>query len=71
MRAIAEKGTLDMAHWFEGTVHANGIAIHYSRTGGGKPPVVLSHGLTDNGACHHCQTQLYRFQGLVTHIIHS
>src|SRR6188472_332149 len=40
-----------MAHWFEGTVHANGIAIHYTRTGGAKPPVVLSHGLTDNGAC--------------------
>jgi N-formylmaleamate deformylase len=51
MGAIAEKGTLDMAHWFEGTVHANRIAIHYTRTGGGKPPVVLSHGLTDNGAC--------------------
>ncbi len=40
-----------MAHWFEGTVHANGIAIHYRRTGDGKPPVILSHGLTDNGAC--------------------
>jgi len=40
-----------MAHWFEGTVDANGIAIHYTRTGGTKPPVVLSHGLTDNGAC--------------------
>jgi len=40
-----------MAHWFDGTVHANGIRIHYTRTGGGKPPVILSHGLTDNGAC--------------------
>jgi len=30
---------------------ANGIAIHYLRTGGAKPPVVLLHGLTGNGAC--------------------
>jgi N-formylmaleamate deformylase len=40
-----------MAHWFEGTVQANGIAIHYTRTGGSKAPVILSHGLSDNGAC--------------------
>jgi len=40
-----------MAHWSEETVHANGIGIHYTRTGGDKPPVILSHGLTDNGAC--------------------
>jgi N-formylmaleamate deformylase len=40
-----------MTHWFEGMVRANGIAIHYTRTGAGKPPVILSHGLTDNGAC--------------------
>jgi pimeloyl-ACP methyl ester carboxylesterase len=30
---------------------ANGIDIHYLRTGGAKPPVVLLHGLTGNGAC--------------------
>jgi pimeloyl-ACP methyl ester carboxylesterase len=30
---------------------ANGISIKYLRTGGGKPPVVLLHGLTGNGAC--------------------
>jgi N-formylmaleamate deformylase len=29
---------------------ANGIAIHYHRTGGEKPPVVLLHGLTGSGA---------------------
>ncbi len=29
---------------------ANGIAIHYLRTGGAKPPIVLLHGLTCSGA---------------------
>lgn len=37
--------------FFEGMCRANGIDIHYWRTGGKKPPVVLLHGLTDNGAC--------------------
>jgi pimeloyl-ACP methyl ester carboxylesterase len=41
--------------WFSGDVAANGITIHYVRTGGpdggGKPPLVLSHGATDNGLC--------------------
>lgn len=30
---------------------ANGIRIHYHRTGGDKSPVVLAHGGTDNGLC--------------------
>ncbi len=30
---------------------ANGIDIHYLRTGGARPPVVLLHGLTGSGAC--------------------
>ena len=30
---------------------ANGIRIHYHRTGGGKSPIVLAHGGTDNGLC--------------------
>jgi len=40
-----------MANWFSGSVLANGIRIHYHRTGGDKPPLVLAHGLTDNGLC--------------------
>jgi pimeloyl-ACP methyl ester carboxylesterase len=40
-----------MTPWTEATAHANGIDVHYLRTGGGGPPVVLLHGLTDNGAC--------------------
>src|SRR5882724_6657782 len=34
-----------------GSLEANGIKIHYSRTGGSKPPLVLLHGLTGSGAC--------------------
>ena len=33
------------------TVETNGITLHYYRTGGAKPPVVLSHGITDSGLC--------------------
>jgi pimeloyl-ACP methyl ester carboxylesterase len=40
-----------MANWSSGDVVVNGIRIHYYRTGGGKPPVVLSHGFSDNGLC--------------------
>jgi pimeloyl-ACP methyl ester carboxylesterase len=29
----------------------NGIRVHYARTGGAKPPVVLLHGLIGSGAC--------------------
>ena len=45
-------GTLaGMPDWFSGDVSANGLRIHYSRTGGDKPPLVLLHGATDNGRC--------------------
>lgn len=40
-----------MAAWSSGDVTANGIRIHYHRTGGAKPPLVLNHGATDNGLC--------------------
>ncbi len=32
-------------------VVVNGIKIHYYRTGGNKPPLVLAHGITDDGMC--------------------
>lgn len=38
-----------MAQWFTDDTTANGIKIHYHRTGGDKPALVLSHGFTDNG----------------------
>ena len=37
--------------WIRETFETNGITIHYLRTGGGKPPVVLLHGLMGSGAC--------------------
>jgi pimeloyl-ACP methyl ester carboxylesterase len=40
-----------MANWTSAVCAANGIDLHYLRTGGSKPPVVLLHGLTGNGAC--------------------
>jgi pimeloyl-ACP methyl ester carboxylesterase len=40
-----------MTAWTSGDVVANGLRIHYYRTGGNKPPLVLSHGATDSGLC--------------------
>ena len=40
-----------MASWTTGICKANGIDVHYLRTGGDKPPVVLLHGLIVSGAC--------------------
>ena len=37
--------------WTTGICEANGIKIHYLRTGGAKPPLILLHGLIGNGAC--------------------
>ena len=40
-----------MTSWISGVCEANGINIHYLRTGGVKPPLVLLHGLMGSGAC--------------------
>jgi N-formylmaleamate deformylase len=40
-----------MTNWQSGDVETNGIHLHYTRTGGTKPPLVLVHGVTDNGLC--------------------
>ncbi len=40
-----------MANWTTGTCKANEIDMHYLRTGGKKPPLVLLHGLMLSGAC--------------------
>ncbi|HEX3049164.1 MAG TPA: alpha/beta hydrolase [Aggregatilineaceae bacterium] len=40
-----------MTNWMTAVCKANGIDIHYLRTGGDKPSLVLLHGLTGNGAC--------------------
>src|SRR5690349_7853765 len=40
-----------MVTWMSGVCETNGIGIHYLRTGGTKPPLVLLHGLMGSGAC--------------------
>jgi N-formylmaleamate deformylase len=40
-----------MTNWIRGVCEANGINIHYLRTGGHKPPLIPLHGLTGSGAC--------------------
>lgn len=48
----AAAGPEPPAGWTDGYVMANGIRIHYWRTGGeGKPPLVLAHGSSDDGLC--------------------
>jgi N-formylmaleamate deformylase len=37
------------AYWRKGDVFANGIRHHYYRTGGEKPPLLLSHGFNEYG----------------------
>jgi pimeloyl-ACP methyl ester carboxylesterase len=39
------------SQWKDDRIEVNGLDIHYHRTGGDKPPIVLSHGATDNGLC--------------------
>ncbi|NLR82474.1 alpha/beta fold hydrolase [Chitinophaga eiseniae] len=40
-----------MTHWTSAICEANNINIHYTRTGGNKPPLILLHGLMTNGLC--------------------
>ena len=40
-----------MTDWSEAICKTNGIDIHYTRTGGNKPPLILLHGLMTNGVC--------------------
>jgi len=37
--------------WQSSTIQSNGIRMHYTRTGGAKPALVLAHGVTDDGLC--------------------
>src|SRR5258706_13126924 len=51
LAAIRAARRTPMAHWQSGDVEANGLRLHYTRTGGAKPPVVLAHGFSDDGLC--------------------
>ncbi len=49
--ALAAQPPSPPEHWTDGYVIANGIRIHYWRTGGDKPPMVMAHGSSDDGLC--------------------
>jgi N-formylmaleamate deformylase len=40
-----------MTTWYAGKITTNGIQLHYTRSGGDKPPLVLAHGFSDDGLC--------------------
>jgi len=40
-----------MAEWSDSFINVNGIRLHYWRTGGDGPVLVLCHGITDTGLC--------------------
>lgn len=44
-------GRTTPAGWTEGYVMANGVRLHYWRTGGAKPALVMAHGSSDDGLC--------------------
>ncbi len=46
-----ERPLVSMTNWMTGVCETNDIRIHYQRTGGSKPPLLLLHGLTGSGAC--------------------
>lgn len=46
---IAGQPPLPPEGWTDGYVLANGIRIHYWRTGGDKPVLVMAHGFSDDG----------------------
>jgi pimeloyl-ACP methyl ester carboxylesterase len=49
--APSSAGPQPPAGWTDGYVLANGIRIHYWRTGGNKPVLVMAHGSSDDGLC--------------------
>jgi N-formylmaleamate deformylase len=40
-----------MTNWMTGVCEASGVEIHYLRTGGSKPPLILLHGLSASAVC--------------------
>lgn len=51
LSAALAAGPEPPAGWTDGYVIANGIRMHYWRTGGDKPPLVMAHGSSDDGLC--------------------
>jgi N-formylmaleamate deformylase len=46
-----QKQEVTMSTWSDTYISANDISLHYYRTGGDKPPIVLLHGFTDSALC--------------------
>ena len=40
-----------MINWKQSNIVVGDVTLHYTRTGGNKPPLVLIHGFSDNGLC--------------------
>lgn len=40
-----------MPNWQSEYIETNGLKLHYTRTGGAKPPFILTHGFSDDGLC--------------------
>lgn len=40
-----------MSNWQADDLQVNGLRLHYTRTGGAKPPLVMLHGFSDDGSC--------------------
>jgi pimeloyl-ACP methyl ester carboxylesterase len=40
-----------MKYWTEGDINTGGINLHYYRIEGPNPPIVMAHGITDDGLC--------------------
>ena len=51
LAAVAVGAPAPPANWTDGYVLTNGIRIHYWRTGGDKPVLVMAHGSSDDGLC--------------------
>ena len=49
--APSSAGPQPPAGWTDGYVVANGIRLHYWRTGGSKPALVMAHGSSDDALC--------------------
>jgi pimeloyl-ACP methyl ester carboxylesterase len=47
-----------MLKYAEGDFKVKGVELHYYRTGGDKPPIILLHGATDNGLCWTTATEV-------------
>ncbi len=49
--AFAGQPPAPPAGWTDSFVFANGIRVHYWRTGGEKPVLIMAHGSSDDGLC--------------------